>query len=99
MDIDNELAKAKANLDRLKQAQKEQRRIDQQERWRKEAEERANHAAMMRSEYLPGLPESVTDKVYAYAYEDSHSMGYEAVEGYYSELAELIQLTWNESIL
>lgn len=51
---------------------------------------RDEFAANLAAEYLPAMPSTVTDKVFAKAWEDGHSTGYALVEDMYSELADLL---------
>lgn len=50
----------------------------------------AQFAADLAKEYLPGVPQAASDLVFARAWEDGHSYGYQPVENAYEDLATLV---------
>ncbi len=82
-------------LEAANQAAAEERK--QEARQRREAQriEREAHADSMAAEYLPRFKKTVTDRVYAKAWEDGHAEGLENVESHYDDLAALILFAFN----
>lgn len=52
----------------------------------------AQFQADLAREYLPGMSQVVTDKVFAMAWEDGHSDGYRRVESMYEDLTDLVEV-------
>lgn len=56
------------------------------------AKERADHKAKMVSEHgLPGDSEKMADRVYALAWQQGHSNGYEEVAFHYTDIMEMFE--------
>lgn len=53
------------------------------------AQERAAHARRCATDYLPGIPDSLTGDVYDLAWEHGHASGFSDVENHYQDFAGL----------
>lgn len=58
------------------------------------ADERDAFEARLKQEYLPSVPESVSAKVFDYAWEEGHASGEHEVETVYSEVSLIALEAW-----
>lgn len=86
--------------ERIKDAKVAKAKADREARRAAALAERENHQIRMFKEYAEpfGVPWNVADKVYAMAWENGHSSGYDEVEGLYQDFAELARVAYEQGI-
>jgi hypothetical protein len=90
MDFVEEIKLAQQRVEDLREAQREEARRYREEVLRAEAAKRVAQAEELAAEWLPGLPKTLTDRVYSYAWDMGHSAGFNEVATYYGDVAELV---------